>query len=71
MFVCFDFFSLLLKELFDVTSESGGDNEMQTFDDASRSFGRKNILNHLSLIDRYFAEFQKKLSSSERPASLS
>ena len=43
---------------------------MKTFDVASRSFGRKNILNHLSLIDRYFAEFQKKLSNSERPDSL-
>ena len=68
--LCLYLFSLLLKELFDVTSESGGDNEMKTFDMASRSFGRKNILNHLSLIDRYFAEFQKKLSSNERPASL-
>ncbi|XP_028402342.1 uncharacterized protein LOC114525290 [Dendronephthya gigantea] len=61
---------LLLKELFDVTSESSGDNEMKTFDHASRSFGRKNILNHLSLIDRYFAEFQKKLSSWDRPTLL-
>jgi hypothetical protein len=60
-----------LKELFDVTSESGGDHDMKTFDDASRSFGRKNILNHLSLIDRYFAEFQKKLSRSERSVTLS
>lgn len=63
-------YRLLLKELFDVTSESGGDNEMKTFDHASRSFGRKNILNHLSLIDRYFAEFQKKLSSWDRPTLL-
>ena len=46
-----------------MTSESDGDNEMKTFDAASRSFGRKNILNHLSLLDRYFAEFQNKLST--------
>lgn len=57
---------LLLKELFDVTTESDGDHEMKTFDAASRSFGRKNILNHLTLLDRYFAEFQNKLFTHEQ-----
>ena len=36
---------------------------MEKFDSASRKFGRKNILNHLSLLDRYFAELQKKLDT--------
>ena len=65
LYATFDVFSLLLKELFDVTLESDGDREMTTFDAESRSFGRKNILNHLSLLDRYFDEFQKKLSTQK------
>ncbi|CAB4035042.1 Hypothetical predicted protein [Paramuricea clavata] len=53
----------LLKDFYDVTSSCAEDPDMQKFDSASRKFGRKNILNHLSLLDRYFAELQKKLDT--------
>ncbi|XP_028397367.1 protein piccolo-like [Dendronephthya gigantea] len=53
----------LLKDFYDVTFSCTEDPDMQKFDSASRKFGRKNILNHLSLLDRYFAELQKKLDA--------
>lgn len=54
----------LLKDFYDVTYSCTEDPDMQKFDSASRKFGRKNILNHLSLLDRYFAELQKKVDCS-------
>ncbi|XP_046844459.1 uncharacterized protein LOC124438376 [Xenia sp. Carnegie-2017] len=52
----------LLKDFYDITFSCTEDPDMKKFDTASRRFGRKNILNHLSLLDQYFNELQKKLS---------
>ena len=64
MFLCLFFltFRCLLKDFYDITFSCTEDPDMKKFDTASRRFGRKNILNHLSLLDQYFNELQKKLS---------
>lgn len=51
----------MLKEMYDLTVENKEIPTMKTFEVASHTFGTANILNHLSVFDRLFEEYQSNL----------
>lgn len=59
-------FRTMLKEIYDLTVENKDINCMKTFEIASHTFGTANILNHLTVFDRLFAEYQNNLIRSEK-----
>ncbi|XP_028394800.1 uncharacterized protein LOC114518953 isoform X2 [Dendronephthya gigantea] len=51
----------MLKEMYDLMVENKDISCMKTFEVASHTFGTANILNHLTIFDRLFAEYQNNL----------
>lgn len=51
----------MLKEMYDLMVENKDIACMKTFEVASHTFGTANILNHLTIFDRMFAEYQNNL----------
>jgi hypothetical protein len=54
-------FRTMLKEMYDLMVENKDIACMKTFEVASHTFGTANILNHLTVFDRLFAEYQNDL----------
>ena len=57
----FDVFRTTLKEMYDLMVENKEIPSMKTFEIASHTFGTANILNHLTIFDRLFEEYQSNL----------
>ena len=55
------FFRTMLKEMYDLMVDNKDIACMKTFEVASHTFGTANILNHLTVFDRLFAEYQNDL----------
>ena len=60
-FIYFLFIRTMLKEIYDLMVEEKEIPTMKTFEVASHTFGTANILNHLTVFDRLFEEYQSNL----------
>ena len=51
----------MLKDLKETLYDSQDEHEMAQFQLASHNFGLKNLMNHIKLYDKYFANLQELL----------
>lgn len=56
----------MLKEIYDLLHSERDREEMRRFELASHTFGTTNLMNHLTLFDRFFEDYQTSLTSKRK-----